>query len=121
MAEVLRFERFLRQAQQRRTGSGGRRRQIFFDRSELQLLVGLYSENVMAGEWRDYAIDHFEGLAFFSIYRRSEERPLYVVAKRLASAGSYDYLVFEAGQRRTVQSSLAAALNFFRRRLKLVE
>ncbi|HKY94358.1 MAG TPA: DUF2794 domain-containing protein [Kiloniellales bacterium] len=121
MAEVLRFERFLRQAQQRRTNSSVRRRQVYFDRGELQLLVGLYSENVMAGEWRDYALDHFEGLALFSIFRRSEERPLYVVAKRLATPGTYDYLVFESGQRRTVQSSLAGALNFFRRRLKLVE
>ena len=121
MAEVLRFERFLRQAQQRRGTGSVRRRQVYFDRGELQLLVGLYSENVMAGEWRDYAIDHFESLALFSIFRRSQEQPLYVVAKRLASGGTYDYLVFESGQRRTVQSSLAGALNFFRRRLKLVE
>jgi hypothetical protein len=121
MAEVLRFERFLRQAQQRRSPGSLRRRQVYFDRGELQLLVGLYSENVMAGEWRDYALDHFESAALFSIFRRSEERPLYVVAKRLAPHGGYDYLVFESGQRRTVQSTLAAALNFFRRRLKLVE
>lgn len=121
MAEVLRFERFLRQAQQGRGASSGRRRQVYFDRRELQLLVGLYSENVMAGEWRDYALDHFEGMALFSIFRRSEERPLYVVAKRLNGAATYHYLVFEGDQRRAIHPSLDGALNFFRRRLKLVE
>ena len=120
MAEVLRFERFLKQAQQGRAASSGRRRHVYFDRRELQLLVGLYSENVMAGEWRDYALDHFEGVALFSIFRRSEERPLYVVVKRQTGSG-YDYVVFEGDQPRTNHSSLAGALNFFRRRLKLVE
>lgn len=120
MAEVLRFDHFLRQAQRR--GQGNRRslRPVYFDRRELQSLIGLYSENVMAGEWRDYALDHFVGLALFSIFRRSEERPLYVVAKRQSGPGVYEYLVFEGEKRLGRAGSLTDALAFFRRKLTLV-
>lgn len=120
MAEVLSFEGFLRQAQ--RGGGVSRRslRPVYFDRRELQLLVGLYSENVMAGEWRDYAIDHFSGYALFSIFRRSEERPLYAIAKRQAGPGPCDYLVFEGARRTRKANSLNEALDFFRRKLTLV-
>lgn len=120
MAEVLRFEQVLRQAQRNR--SSGRRslKPTYFNRRELQLLVAVYSENVMAGEWRDYALDHYVGMALFSIYRRSEERPLYVVAKRQVGPGVYDYLVFESGRRARRAGSLTDALDFFRRKLTLV-
>jgi len=120
MAEVLSFDSFLRQAQRRGPATRRSPRPVYFDRRELQLLVGLYSENVMAGEWRDYAIDHFPGYALFSIFRRSEERPLYAIAKRQPGAGPCDYLVFEGERRARKAGSLAAALDFFRRKLTLV-
>lgn len=36
---------------------------------------------VAAGEWRDYAIDHLDDRAVFSIFRRTAEIPLYRVEK----------------------------------------
>ncbi len=41
----------------------------------------------MAGDWRDYAIDHRDGMAVFSIFRHSFDRPVYVIAKRPAPGG----------------------------------
>jgi len=44
------------------------RRTLYFTRSELNQLLGLYSRNVARGIWRDYAIDHRDGQALFSVF-----------------------------------------------------
>jgi Protein of unknown function (DUF2794) len=54
---------------------------VSFERAELQTILNLYGKKVAEGEWRDYAIDFLRDRALFSIFRRSSERPLYVVEK----------------------------------------
>ncbi len=66
-------------------GSSGAARKIpeivTFNRREMMLLLGVYGRKVAAGEWRDYALDMLGDCAYFSIFRRSSERPHYVVEK----------------------------------------
>ena len=67
-------------------GPGGpppprRKPYVGFDRLELNTILGLYGRKVAAGEWRDYAIDFLKDRALFSVYKRSSERPLYVIEK----------------------------------------
>jgi hypothetical protein len=57
------------------------RRTLYFTRSELNQLLGLYSRNVARGIWRDYAIDFSSDKAVFSIYRRAAEYALYRIEK----------------------------------------
>jgi len=59
---------------------------IFFDRRELDRLLGLYGRMVAAGEWRDYGIDGLREAAVFSVFRRTSEAPLYRIEKRPALA-----------------------------------
>jgi hypothetical protein len=54
---------------------------VSFDRRELTTILNVYGRMVAAGEWRDYALDFLRERALFSIYKRSSERPLYVVEK----------------------------------------
>lgn len=54
---------------------------VTFDRRELSLLLNIYGRKVAEGEWRDYALDMLKDGAFFSIFRRTSERPQYVVEK----------------------------------------
>ncbi|MCE2517492.1 MAG: DUF2794 domain-containing protein [Alphaproteobacteria bacterium] len=54
----------------------------YFSRVELSQILNVYSLRVAAGEWRDYALDHVDGMAFFSIYRSSHEMPLYTIEKK---------------------------------------
>lgn len=56
-------------------------RRVTFSRRELDAILRVYSRKVAEGEWRDYAIDHLEDRAVFSIFRRSSEMPLYSVEK----------------------------------------
>jgi hypothetical protein len=58
------------------------RERIRFDARELKRILDLYGAMVMAGEWRDYAIDFRSDVAVFSVFRRSSEMPLYTIEKR---------------------------------------
>jgi hypothetical protein len=62
---------------------GGRvRPRTHFERVELNRILNIYGRMVVAGEWRDYAIDFLEDAAVFSAYRRTSEMPLYRIEKR---------------------------------------
>jgi hypothetical protein len=54
---------------------------VAFDRRELDAILRVYGRKVADGEWRDYAIDHLEDRAVFSIFRRSSEMPMFRVEK----------------------------------------
>ena len=55
---------------------------IRFDRLELKRILSTYGRMVVAGEWRDYAIDFRDDAAVFSVFRRAAEIPLYSIEKR---------------------------------------
>ncbi len=57
------------------------RRPVYFTQRELQQLLCEYARRVQRGEWRDYAIDHRPGMAVFSVFRSSRERPVYSITK----------------------------------------
>ena len=54
---------------------------LYFSRSELNQLLGLYSRHVIRGEWRDYAIDHGNGMARFSVFRHTHEAPAFTILR----------------------------------------
>ena len=58
-------------------------RRVFFDREDLNCLLGVYSRQVARGIWRDYAIDHRSNMAIFSIFKRSQEQAIFTVTKVL--------------------------------------
>ena len=95
-----------------------RRRPVYFTRSELNLLLGLYSRHVARGEWRDYAIDQGEGMALFSVFRHSHEGPAYRVVK--AAGAATEFTVWRGRRRVRRASSLAAVLAYFECPLPLV-
>ena len=52
-----------------------------FDRQELNIIFNCYGREVIAGRWRDYAIDICPDRAVFSIFRRASEFPRYRIQK----------------------------------------
>lgn len=56
--------------------------QVVFDRTELNLILGLYGRFVAAGEWRDYGLSFLREAAVFSIFQRTAEHPVYRIEKR---------------------------------------
>ena len=101
------------------------RRTLYFTRSELNQLLGLYSRNVARGIWRDYAIDHRDGQALFSVFRHTQESAVYTIVKSAGpganqTAGQADFIVLSGRQRLRVAKSLDDALLVFRSKLAAV-
>jgi hypothetical protein len=98
-----------------------RQRTMYFTRAELNQLLGLYSLHVTRGVWRDYAIDHFPGLARFSVFRHTHEAPAYMIIKTAASSSRPGEFIVQTGrQKLRVSRNLADALEYFRSHLRLV-
>src|SRR4029077_3662653 len=101
------------------------RRPLYFTRSELNQLLGLYSRNVARGIWRDYAIDHRDGMALFSVFRHTHESAAYTIVKALApgsgqGSGQAEFIVLSGRQRLRAARELGEALEMFRAKLALV-
>jgi len=72
--------------------------EVSFNRRELEPILRLYGFKVIAGEWKDYAIDHLQDRAVFSVFRRASEVPLYTIEKNPANAQKQGaYSVIAAG------------------------
>jgi hypothetical protein len=94
---------------------------VYFTRCELNQLLGLYSRHVTRGVWRDYAIDHRDGMALFSVFRHTHEAPAYRIIKTAPAPGRPAEFTVQSGrQRLRASASLADALDYFRTRLSLV-
>jgi hypothetical protein len=97
-----------------------RPRQVFFSRTELMQLLALYSRQVAAGEWRDYAIDQRSGMAVFSVFRHSFDRPLFSIAKWADAQRATGYAVFSGPRRLKTGMSLRDVLAVLEGRPRLV-
>ena len=55
---------------------------IFFSNYELTSILNLYSKQVSKGFWKDYALDSSVNTAIFSIYKHSQDKPIYQIIKK---------------------------------------
>lgn len=93
-------------------------RQTYFTRPEMDRILSLYSRRVARGEWRDYALDLAPGMAVFSVFRHSQERALFSIAKRAeATAGDARFFLFSGRERILGGASLDDILAYFDARL----
>jgi hypothetical protein len=97
-----------------------RSKPTYFNRSELNQLLGLYSRHVIRGEWRDYAIDHRDGFALFSIFRHAQESAAFSVLKCGSGPRAGEYHLYRGRQRLRTGRSLAEVLELLRRKPTLV-
>ncbi|MFC4351670.1 DUF2794 domain-containing protein [Fodinicurvata halophila] len=114
MAKVVRLEDIRIDRKQRATP-------LYFNRTELDALLSLYSHQVADGEWRDYAIDHKPGMAMFSVFRHSFDRPLFTIAKRMQTTGNVpEYMLFDTQKMLARKGRLTDLLDYFRKKLEVV-
>src|SRR5689334_4406572 len=88
-----------------------RSRTVYFDRRELKQLLAVYSRHVIHGEWRDYAIDHRDGFAAFSVFRHTHEGPTFTVMKCASAGGHGDYRVYAGPRKLRVGKNLGDVLD----------
>ena len=94
---------------------------VFFDRADLMRIFQIYGRQVSRGLWRDYAIDHRSNMAMFSIYRRANEQPLFVITKVLLR-GDKDakYVLASRNGQLASSGSLIDIMNVLVRQLAIV-
>ena len=97
-------------------------RRVFFDREDLNHLLGVYSRQVARGIWRDYAIDHRSNMAIFSIFKRSQEQAIFTVTKVLLRGDKEPNFVL-LSRNRQIKSSrdLRQIIEVLQRQLTVIE
>ena len=60
-----------------------KKKDIFFDKKELKLILNLYATMVSGGEWKDYGLSISKKEISFNVYKRSSEYPAYKITKNL--------------------------------------
>jgi len=76
------------------------KKNIFFDKSELQLILNLYAKMVSSGEWKDYGLSILKREVSFNVYHRTSEFPVYKITKNLNPKNKYEkYLVKDSNNK----------------------
>jgi hypothetical protein len=108
---------FLLLSEYRREG-----RRVFFDREDLNHLLGVYSRQVARGIWRDYAIDHRSNMAIFSIFKRSQEQAIFTVTKVLLRGEKEpNYVLLSRNRQIKSSRDLRQVVDVLQRQLTVVE
>ena len=63
--------------------NGNKKKDIFFNKKELQLILNLYAKMVSSGEWKDYGLNISKKEVSFNVYHRTSEFPVYKITKNL--------------------------------------
>jgi hypothetical protein len=97
-------------------------RRVFFDREDLNHLLGVYSRQVARGIWRDYAIDHRSNMAIFSIFKRSQEQAIFTVTKVLLRGDKEpNYVLLSRNRQIKSSRDLKQIVEVLQRQLTVVE
>ena len=71
-----------------------KKKDIFFNKIELKLILNLYATMVSGGEWKDYGLSISKREVSFNVYHRTSEFPVYKITKNLKPKnGNEKYLV----------------------------
>lgn len=110
MAKVIRF-----------SDRQKKKRQVFFNRFELNKLLSVYSRRVIRGEWKDYAINLDNGSAAFSVFGDTKAQPAFTIVKLASSKkGEGQYLVYDGRRAIKRGRSITDALAIFEREITLI-
>ncbi len=123
MSEVLSIEDYRRPVRPERRGRTGKQ-SIFFNRFELDRILQVYSQMVMLGEWRDYAIGKTDDSATFAVFKRTADFPAYRIVKqpKLARRQGAFAVVAAGGRILKRGHDLAQVLRIFdKKRVRLIE
>ena len=70
---------------------------VFFDKTELQLILNLYATMVSDGEWKDYGLSISKREVSFNVYHRTAGFPIYKITKNLKPKNKNEkYLIKDA-------------------------
>ena len=78
---------------------------IFFNKSELKLILNLYAEMVSSGDWKDYGLSISKKEVSFNVYRRSSEFPAYKITKNFNPKNEREKYLIKNAQNKIINNS----------------
>jgi len=78
---------------------------IFFNKTELKLIMNLYAEMVSGGEWKDYSLSISQKEISFNIYRRAAEFPIYKITKNLKTKDENRKYLIKNSRNKVIKNS----------------
>ena len=85
--------------------NGNKKRDVFFNKMELQLILNLYAEMVSSGEWKDYGLTITKREVSFNVYYRTSEFPVYRIAKNLKPKNENEKYLIKDTQNKIINNS----------------
>jgi len=81
------------------------KRDIFFNKKELKLILNLYAKIVSNGEWKDYGLSISKKEVSFNVYSRASEFPAYKITKNLKPKNENEKYLIKNAQNKTIGNS----------------
>ena len=81
------------------------KKDIFFNKIELKLILNLYARMVSSGEWKDYGLSISKKEVSFNVYHRTSEYPAYKITKNLKPKTQYEKYIIKDSQNNIINNS----------------
>jgi len=78
---------------------------IFFNKSELKIILNLYALMVSGGEWKDYGLSISKKEVSFNVYHRAAEFPIYKITKNLKPKNKNEKYLIKNTKDETIKNS----------------
>jgi len=85
--------------------NGNKKRDVFFNKIELQLILNLYARNGSGGEWKDYGLTIAKREVSFNVYYKTSEFPVYRITKNLKPKNENEKYLIKDAQNKIINSS----------------
>ena len=82
-----------------------KKKDVFFNKNELQIILNLYAKMVSGGEWKDYGLSISKREVSFNVYLRSSEFPVYKIAKNLKPKKENEKYLIKNAQNKIIKNS----------------
>ena len=82
-----------------------KKKDIFFNKLELRLILNLYAKMVSNGDWKDYGLSISKREVSFNVYRRASEFPAYKITKNLKPKNEYEKYQIKDSQNNVIKNS----------------
>ena len=82
-----------------------KKRDIFFNKTELQIILNLYAEMVSSGEWKDYGLSITKREVSFNVYHSTSEFPIYKITKNLKSKNENEKFLIKDAKNKIIRNS----------------
>ena len=82
-----------------------KKKDIFFNKKELQSILNVYAQMVSSGEWKDYGLTISKREVSFNVYHRASEFPVYKITKNLRPKNRNEKYLIKDFTNRIIETS----------------